>query len=107
MLDALSTVHRQPRLDAEERAALAAALAAVGNPPACLFGSRTDPDARGGDIDLLVFAAGDPFLLSQRIAREFFARCEENIDVVVMDPDHLTPERQAFLDTLTLVELPR
>lgn len=107
MVNALPIVHRPPRLDAEERAALAAALAAVGNPPAYLFGSRADPSARGGDIDLLVFATDDPFLLAQRIAREFFMRCEEKIDVTVMDPARLTPEQQAFLDTLTLVELPR
>lgn len=102
----LAAASTTPRLDGEERAALAAALAAVGSPRAYLFGSRADPAKRGGDIDLLVFSDADPFELARRIATEFFARCEEKIDVVVLDPTRLGAEQQAFLNTLKLVELP-
>lgn len=84
------------RLDAEEAAALAEALAdAPGE--AWLFGSRLDPARRGGDIDILVLTDAPAFETSQCIATRFFSRCEEKIDVVVMDPARLTAEQAEFL----------
>ena len=91
------------RLDAEEVQALRAALQCAGTSEAYLFGSRTDPHRRGGDIDVLVFSKAPPFGLSRRIATQFFMRCEEEIDVVVMNPEDLTSEQQAFLNTLQAV----
>lgn len=80
------------RLDAEEAAALA------GIPgEAWLFGSRLDPARRGGDVDVLVLTDAPAFETSQRIATRFFSRCEEKIDVVVMNPDRLTADQAAFL----------
>lgn len=96
----------RPRLDAQELAALRHALASAGAPRAFLFGSRTDPAKRGGDIDVLIFSDQNPFDLSRRIATAFFSKCEEKIDVVVMNPQALTAEQQAFLDTLSPVEIP-
>ncbi len=67
-----------------------------------LFGSRTDPAARGGDIDVLVYSKEPPLQLAQRIGREFFLLCEQKLDVLVFDPDNLSPEQATFVATLTL-----
>lgn len=97
---ALGRTNPAVRLDIDEEHALRAALQSTGATEAYLFGSRTDPHRRGGDIDVLVFSEKPPFELSRRIATLFFMRCEEKIDVVVMDPEDLTTEQQAFLSTL-------
>ena len=92
------------RLDHEERTALAHALLGVqGN--AFLFGSRVNNAARGGDIDVLVLSSENPYRLSQRIATAFFSMCEEKLDVVVMNPERLTPEQSAFLSIIHKVPL--
>ena len=93
------------RLDAAELRAVRHALADVAG-PAFLFGSRVDDNARGGDIDVLVFSNEEPYRLSQRIATAFFSECEEKIDVVVMNPDRLTPEQEAFLNVIHREQLP-
>ena len=77
------------RLDAEQTSALEYALNLVTD-EVYLFGSRLDPSRKGGDIDLLVFSKQDSFQLSQQITLRFFEKCEETIDVVVMDPSRLT-----------------
>ena len=84
------------RLDAEQTSALEYALNLVTD-EVYLFGSQLDPTKKGGDIDLLVFSKQDSFQLSQQITLRFFEKCEEKIDVVVMDPNRLTDEQQAFL----------
>ena len=87
------------RLDAEQTSALEYALNLVTD-EVYLFGSRLDPAKKGGDIDLLVFSEQDSFQLSQQITLRFFEKCEEKIDVVVMDPSRLTEEQQAFLNLI-------
>ena len=87
------------RLDAEKTSALEYALNLVTD-EVYLFGSRLDPAKKGGDIDLLVFSKQDSFQLSQQITLRFFEKCEEKIDVVVMDPNRLTDEQQAFLNLI-------
>ena len=87
------------RLDAEQTSALEYALDLVTD-EVYLFGSRLDPSRKGGDIDLLVFSKQDSFQLSQQITLRFFEKCEEKIDVVVMDPSRLTEEQQAFLNLI-------
>ena len=87
------------RLDAEQTSALEYALNLVTD-KVYLFGSRLDPSRKGGDIDLLVFSKQDSFQLSQQITLRFFEKCEEKIDVVVMDPNRLTDEQQAFLNLI-------
>ena len=87
------------RLDAEQTSALEYALNLVTD-EVYLFGSRLDPSKKGGDIDLLVFSKQDSFQLSQQITLRFFEKCEEKIDVVVMDPSRLTEEQQAFLNLI-------
>ena len=49
---------------------------------------------------MLVFSQQDSFQLSQQITLRFFEKCEEKIDVVVMDPSRLTEEQQAFLNLI-------
>src|ERR1035438_6593458 len=93
------------RLDTEEAAALAAALADVPG-EAWLFGSRLDPARRGGDIDVLVLTEAPAFETSQRIATRFFSRCEEKIDVVVMNPLRLSAEQADFLARINRVRIP-
>lgn len=87
------------RLDKEEIEAIEAALSGL-DAPVYLFGSRADPQRRGGDIDLLIFTEAPAFELSRNIATRFFSRCEEKIDVIVMNPRLLTPEQNAFLDAV-------
>jgi predicted nucleotidyltransferase len=57
-----------------------------------LFGSRTRPEARGGDLDLLVIADASPDVLTRArvraIARLQIALGEQHIDLVATsDPD--------------------
>ena len=87
------------RLDAEQTSALEYALDLITD-EVYLFGSRLDSSRKGGDIDLLVFSKQDSFQLSQQITLRFFEKCEEKIDVVVMDPNRLTDEQQAFLNLI-------
>jgi predicted nucleotidyltransferase len=69
-----------------------------------IFGSRIDDAARGGDIDLIVFApdlaAEDRLRLSLRIAVAFRSICDEKIDVHVIDPHDLTATERAFLGVI-------
>lgn len=92
------------RLDAEEIRAIEAAIQDE-DAPVFLFGSRVEPRRRGGDIDLLVLTGAPAFETSQRIATRFFFRCEEKIDVVVMNPACLTPAQQAFLDSIQAIRI--
>lgn len=84
------------RLDAEQRFALEFALQELEDCGVYLFGSRLDPCQRGGGIDILIFSKADPFQLSQQTSVRFFEKCEEKIDVTVIDPKKLTQEQQGF-----------
>lgn len=96
---------RRIRLDDAETAALVAALDGVIADRVDLFGSRTAPSARGGDIDVLVLASGAPPDIARTVRCRFFAVCEEKIDVVVLDPGALTPVQEAFLIGLDRVRI--
>lgn len=93
-----------PRLDIEERGALEKALSRVSG-KVYLFGSRLNPNVRGGDIDILVFSDRDAYRLSKGISTTFFKNCEEKVDVVVMDPKKMTREQKAFVKTLKMERL--
>ena len=91
------------RLDKEEINPLAYALKGVCAESIHLFGSRVAPERRGGDIDLLVLTSAPAFETAQNIAIRFFSRCEEKIDVVVMNPNQLTPEQADFLSRISRI----
>jgi len=92
------------RLDTEEAAALTEALRDILG-EVWLFGSRTKPSLRGGDIDILVLTDQPAFEVSRAISTRFFSRCEEKIDVVVFDPAHLSPEQSDFLARIDKVRI--
>ncbi len=92
------------RLDKQERKALKNSLQNIEG-EFFLFGSRLCDDRKGGDIDLLVFAQGSPYRISQEIAVSFFKECEEKIDVVVMDKSNLTEQQEAFIKTIKIEPL--
>lgn len=89
------------RLDAIEKAALSKALEKVSG-EIYLFGSRVDDGQKGGDIDILILSKENAYRLSQKVATRFFVHCEETVDVVVMNPQKLTKEQRAFINTLRL-----
>lgn len=91
------------RLDSEEIAALAYALQGVEAESISLFGSRVEPGRLGGDIDILLLTQAPAFETAQAVAVRFFSRCEEKIDVVVMNPHELTPEQSDFLSRITCI----
>jgi predicted nucleotidyltransferase len=93
------------RLDGEEIVAIAHAVDGVSATHIHLFGSRARAGSRGGDVDLLVFTHEPAFETSQRIATRFFDRCEERIDVVVMQPDQMTAAQKDFVDRLDKVAI--
>jgi uncharacterized protein len=94
------------RLHEIEKNALKHALSGVDG-TAFLFGSRTDDERKGGDIDVLVYSkTASPYRLSQEIAVRFRMECDEKIDVLVVDPDHIAEEQKPFLNLIQKQAVP-
>ncbi len=72
------------RLDECERKALKKALEGFKG-EVYIFGSRLDPNKKGGDIDILLIPHYDvrPLDLEIEVQTKFFMECEEDIDVLV------------------------
>jgi len=70
-----------------------------------LFGSRVDDTKKGGDVDILVFSTEPAYKLAQQIRIEYFKKCEEKIDVVVMNPNNLNEEQIAFLNVIEKIKI--
>ncbi|MDA3926576.1 MAG: nucleotidyltransferase domain-containing protein [Kiritimatiellae bacterium] len=88
------------RLTPFEKSALDVALEGVDG-VVYLFGSRTNPSKRGGDIDLLIFSrSGSAYKLAQDVTVRFQMQCDEKIDVLVSDPQNNTGEERAFIDSI-------
>jgi len=88
------------RLCNAEKNALSHALLGLEG-KAYLYGSRTDPAKKGGDIDLLVFSCTEsPYRLSQKIAVRFRMSCDEKIDVMVVNPEQITEQQRPFLQLI-------
>jgi len=92
------------RLDEEEKLALKYALEGIKG-EVYLFGSRIDDSRKGGDIDILIFSEAEAYRLSQNVSVKFFKKCEEKIDVIVIDKNNLSKEQQAFLNTIKMEKL--
>lgn len=92
MTAAASAIRLSPQESAGIRRAVISACSEVGTAwrRIMLFGSRTDPGRRGGDIDLLVEIAPNPpadtFWLTQRLRLTLEDELgEQRIDVVIDD----------------------
>jgi predicted nucleotidyltransferase len=70
-----------------------------------LFGSRTSDTAKGGDIDILVYTKLPSYQTSKNIAVRFFSKCEEKIDVLVLDPEISNEQQKAFISEQKLIPL--
>ncbi len=96
----------QLRLSETERLALQHALQDVQG-EVFIYGSRTDLAARGGDIDVLVInRTSAPYRLSQDITVKFQMACDEKIDVLVVNPDTLSAEQGAFVQSILQTGVP-
>jgi hypothetical protein len=93
------------RISTEELSALRGALQGESYRHAYLFGSRTDDRRRGGDVDLLLESSEPAFSLAHRVASRYARLMDARLDVLVVDPDHSTPDQQAFVATLHLASL--
>ena len=91
------------RLTRFEKDALFKAVKGLDN--VYLFGSRVDDSKKGGDIDILIFSDQPSFQLTRRVSCDFFSYCEEKLDVLVIDPDNISNEQQAFINTIEMVKL--
>ncbi len=78
--------------------------------PAFLFGSRTKPGTKGGDVDILVYADDLDFAkrlaLALQISADYRMLCDEKIDVLVLSHSEITPIEKDFVASLTLVPIP-
>lgn len=69
-----------------------------------VFGSRTNLEARGGDIDLLILSEQITFSDKVSILVELEQRLrEQKIDILIKKPHELTSD--AFVKTLNLVQI--
>ncbi len=88
------------RLSSEELSALHQALSGEPYERAFLFGSRVDDELRGGDVDILLYSSAPPFPLAHRVASRYARLMDARLDVLVIDPEHPSPEQRAFLHTI-------
>lgn len=70
-----------------------------------LFGSRVDDEKKGGDIDLLILSSEFTPEAGEYLKHQFFLQLDSKLDVVVFNPNNLTTEQQAFMNTLNKIRL--
>ena len=85
------------RLQKTEKEALARALDGVDG-EVYLYGSRTDMEKKGGDIDVLILSETvDTYQLAQEVTVRFRMECDERIDVTVVNPRNISKWQNPFL----------
>lgn len=75
------------------------------NENAYIFGSRTDLNKRGDDIDFMVFSQRDKFKLIRDLSSIFDELNNTFVDIKVFDPSDLSDEEQRFLDLIDLIQI--
>ena len=70
-----------------------------------LFGSRVDEQKTGGDIDLLILSSEEPAQLAEQLKLAFLYELDSRLDVIVLNPNKLSTEQAAFINTLNKVRL--
>lgn len=85
------------RLSPKEQSALEYALTDVEG-EIFLYGSRTDSQARGGDIDILILSSSPSYELARKVSTRFFSRLEQKVDVTVFNPQSMNPDDRAFFE---------
>lgn len=92
------------RLDKLEKEALQFAFEGIEG-DFFLFGSRANDTRKGGDIDVLVYTNQPAYDTSKTISVRFFLKCESKIDLLVINPQNITPEQKAFIECQKLIPL--
>lgn len=97
---------KNTRLDTIQKMALETALDRV-DATVYLFGSRVNPKARGGDVDILLVLNGenpDIFQTMMQVTKKYQNVCDEKIDVLVYPlMSKLNKEQQVFFDSIDKV----
>ena len=92
------------RLYPDEAAALRFALQDICG-SIYLFGSRTNNEQKGGDIDILIYNDDEMrsnLDLSLAVSARFASQCDTAIDVIVVRKNALTREEAVFIATLNV-----
>jgi uncharacterized protein len=96
--------NRIVRLSKRQREALFGALQEIELPPGTevyLFGSRVEPNRRGGDVDVLIVGEiQDTYSTEQRLRRAYQSRLDERLDVVILNRSNPDPDKALFVRTL-------
>ncbi len=87
------------KLEETKKKAVSNALKDV-NGEAFLYRPKKGKDADSKEVEILIFSKEDPLEVSREVAQRYFLFCEEKLDVIVMDPDRLSKEQEAFLDSI-------
>ena len=96
------------RLSPLQLKALKHALEEIPNSEVYLFGSRTDRQQRGGDVDILIVLQNDtpPFPIMLSVTKKYQQICDEKIDVVVYPhPALQTPVQQEFFKSIHKIKI--
>ncbi len=71
-----------------------------------LFGSRTDLDKRGGDVDILILSdIEEPLKLKWELQTQYLMEADESIDIVIFNRNKLTNSQQAFFESINKVRI--
>ena len=92
------------RLSHREYRSLCYALETITD-PIYVFGSRTDLNKRGGDIDIVILDDSPPSEIRDKILmiqRKFVSHTDQKLDIVIL-PHHRTAEQELFFNSLTKV----